>query len=355
MFKNRIEYGLALFYDAVLFLFYHNFFFFFLLLTVLVVPFASYFVTRRVWANLKVNIETDVVSITENNDVVITFITENATRFPLPAVTLDFTVYNRFYPNSEIQTVKLPVRPGKNTFTWSVSSVYAGRMCIDGKEITLRDYLGIKLFKKEWDSRAAVSVFPSLSEVIMDVVEDTFTPGNEEELNSENSSEDVTQIKQFREYVPGDRIQRINWKISLKQDSLFVKEYEREFNRSLTLLTELCRDSDNAGFLDEILTAVYSAASKLADMDIFFSIGWYDTALSQYVSEPVSNEDSLIDAFERMFLADSYTDYPAFDNYQSFEKPASSSAIYFTSVDSERAKGFEPMGIYKEKVALICL
>ncbi len=355
MLKNRIGYITAVFYAVVLFLFYHNFFFFYFLLTVLAVPFASLFVTRRVWSRLKVSIETDSVAVTESNDVVVTVITENPTHFPLPSVTLDFTVFNSFYPNDEIQSMKLPVRPGRNTFTWSVSSVYAGRMCIEGKEVILRDYLGIKLYKKEWDARAAVSVFPVLSEVIMDVVEDTFTPGSEEELNSENSSEDVTQIKQFREYVPGDRIQRINWKISLKQDSLFVKEYEREFNRSLTLLAELRRDSDDAGFLDEILTALYSAASKLVDMDIFFSIGWYDTASSQYVSEPVGNEDSLADAFERMYLADSYTGYPAFDNYQSFEKPASSSAIYFTSADSERAKSFEPMGIYKEKVALICL
>ena len=76
----------------------------------------------------------------------------------------------------------------------------------------------------------------------------------------------------LRLYAPGDRMQRVNWKISAKYDDLYVKEFELMYDRTLTLLIELRRDSDEVGFLDELITAFYSAALRLIELEITFFI-----------------------------------------------------------------------------------
>src|SRR5687767_13597757 len=44
---------------------------------------------------------------------------------------------------------------------------------------------------------------------------------------------------QHREYVPGDDLRRIDWKVWAKQDRLYVKQYEEETNLRATLVVDV--------------------------------------------------------------------------------------------------------------------
>ena len=353
--KNRISYAFILIVAVALFIFYHNFFFFYLLVITALLPILSYNVSKYVWKNIKAEIHIPVVSIGCNNSITSDFVIDNKTFFPMPSLMLKFRTENHYYPNDEIQQVTLPLRRGKNTYGWSISSVYAGRICFYGDSISMNDYLGLFRFEKEWKYENAVNVMPNQSDVIMNVIENTMTSGDEQDNDSGNSTPDVTQVKEFREYVPGDRIQMVNWKISAKHDTLYVKEFEQEYNRTLTLLVELRRDSEEIGFLDELLSAFYSAALKLMDMDIRFRIQWYDAETGRFMTEQVSDPDSLEDAIHQMYMMSSYSEYHAFEKYAEAEHGRYDMAVYFTSPSFSGYDELKRIGTYKERVALICL
>ncbi len=49
------------------------------------------------------------------------------------------------------------------------------------------------------------------------------------------------EFAQHREYVPGDDLRDIDWKVWAKQDRLYIKQYEEETNMRCTLLVDVSR------------------------------------------------------------------------------------------------------------------
>lgn len=351
---NRIAYALMLAVCTALFLFYHNFFFLYLLIAVGLLPAVSFFASKSVAAKVKASLFVPFETIGPDNDIPVEFRIENGSFLPMPDVRLEYKVQNGFYPNDEIQEIKLPLHRGMKKYEWIIKSVYAGRISIEGRKMLIRDYLGLFTFKKEWQAEASLSVIPNQSDIIMNVIGSVMTLGDDSETDSGESIEDVTQVREFREYRPGDRMQRVNWKISAKHDELYVKEFEQVFNQQLSLLVELRRDSDQVGFLDELLTAFWSAAAKLIDMDIRFSVRWYDCKAGVFRSENVEEESGLIDAVNQMYLMKSYEGYPAYEHFKGIAGN-SDAAVYFTSPSFGGYDESKKLGTFKERVTIICL
>jgi uncharacterized protein (DUF58 family) len=67
---------------------------------------------------------------------------------------------------------------------------------------------------------------------------------------------------QHREYVRGDDLRRVDWKVWGRQDRLYVKEFEEETNLRLTLLVDGSTSMDYAGSGDR--PAKYDCAATLA-------------------------------------------------------------------------------------------
>lgn len=355
MIKNRIEYGIILLVAVLLFLFYHNFFFFYLLLIAVVLAFASYAVSKKAFSGIEVRCKIPLDSVGEGNDIPVDFIINNSTPFPMPGVRLDYTVKNGFYPNNEKQEMTLPVRRGKHSFRWKISSVYAGMVLLEGEKMRMQDYLGLFVFEREWKADARITVLPNADDIIMDIVENTLVEGEENDTDASLMSEDVTQVKEFREYALGDRMQRVNWKISAKYDDLYVKEFEKLYDRTLSLLVELRRDSEEIGFLDELITAFWSAAVRLIDMEIPFRVQWYDKKAGRFCGENVNDEDTLIDSVNQIFMMQSYDGYDAFEHYKESPLGRNDSAVYFTTPGFGGIDTSKKIGTYKDKVVLIWL
>jgi len=55
------------------------------------------------------------------------------------------------------------------------------------------------------------------------------------------------EFRQHREYVRGDDLRRVDWKVWGRQDRLYVKEYEEETNLRLTLLVDGSSSMDYGG------------------------------------------------------------------------------------------------------------
>ncbi len=324
---NRIKFGFILLVEAALLIFYHNFFFFYLLLITVILAAVSIAVSIRVFSSIDVKTDIPLESVGEGNDIPVDFTVENKTPFPVPGIRLGYSVENGFYPNEEKQEMTLPVRRGKRTYRWTVSSVYAGLVTLTGSSMKMQDYLGLFVFEKEWENVSQIAVFPGSDEIVMNIVENTFSQGEENDNDSANASEDVTQIKDFRLYAPGDRMQRVNWKISAKYDDLYVKEFELMYDRTLTLLIEL---------------------------EITFFISWFDVDKGVFRQEKVDDEDTLHDALRQVFMMRSYEGYEAFIRYRESRDNKNDTAVYFTTPGFDMQSGGR-IGTYKDKVVLICL
>ena len=57
--------------------------------------------------------------------------------------------------------------------------------------------------------------------------------------SDEESGDDPSQIFEIRDYRPGDKMQKIHWKLSAKSDSLIVKEYSEPVGFAIVIFVNL--------------------------------------------------------------------------------------------------------------------
>ncbi|MCR5150424.1 MAG: DUF58 domain-containing protein [Clostridiales bacterium] len=354
-FKGVLRYSAVLLVTAFLFFFFRSFFFFYVFLISLLLPVLSFTAAKYVMNRCEFDIAAKCVQVGTGSDIPVEFKVKNSSLFPMSAVRFEYTVRNNFYPNDEVQVMTLPLRRGECYYSWSIGSVYAGRVIVSCDKIVTDDFLRIFRFEKEAGIEAGVNVFPKPSDFLMQHVETLFSGGEEQTADSLNSTEDVTKVKEFRPYRPGDRMSRVNWKISAKHDDIYVKEFEREFSRTLTLLFEIQYDSGDVGSLDEIITAVYSAAIRLIDMEYRFRIQWYDSENGAFRAEFVEETDNLDAVMEEVFLMKSYQGSKALDFYNESEHRPDDTTLYFTPYIAGSDIGENTVTVFEGRVKLIWL
>lgn len=84
---------------------------------------------------------------------------------------------------------------------------------------------------------------------------------------------DRTETFQIREYVPGDPLQQIHWKLSSKWDKLTVREPAQPLDRELTIFLEQSGQRTPAQ-TDGLLEAVTSVCQTFAENGIPFRLAW---------------------------------------------------------------------------------
>ena len=70
------------------------------------------------------------------------------------------------------------------------------------------------------------------------------------------------EFSEVREYVPGDDVKRIDWNVSARHNSLFVKEFVEENELNIYLILDLSA-SNNFGFIKSKLDLSFEVAASL--------------------------------------------------------------------------------------------
>ncbi len=94
------------------------------------------------------------------------------------------------------------------------------------------------------------------------------------EYADDKKGQDMAETFQVREYVPGDGLGQIHWKLTGKQGKLMVRDGSFPMDQSLLVYLDRFRgDLDPAG-ADALLTAVTSVCLALSEARIPFLLGW---------------------------------------------------------------------------------
>lgn len=164
-------------------------------------------------------------------------------------VFLTLRITNEFYHRESVQTFNLPL------YMWEDKQLAlpllfenCGKIRVSIEAVTTTGVLGI--FRGSILESAESKVFYIFPEKLDISVQDgkydseasrEQYPKNE----SEQKGEDAMDVSGIREYVPGDRIRDIHWKLSAKSDNdkLFIKEHVSQSGDGLRLLVELSEET----------------------------------------------------------------------------------------------------------------
>lgn len=134
---------------------------------------------------------------------------------------------------------------------------YRGEYEIGIKNFYIEDFLGIIRLRYPLLGTKKIIVNPRI--IVLDKFYISPTYLSDTQSNNEGALEDITSIKDIRDYNYGDSFKRIHWKLSAKKNELMVKNYQSSTADNISILLDFRKnqfdDEANSILEDKLIEA----------------------------------------------------------------------------------------------------
>lgn len=284
--------------------YFHSFLNLSILIIMVFLPIASIVVTKLVADWVMLEWEGPYENMSKGEEFQVRLKLMNPMYFGVMNCKLQIQVANLFYGTSRTHELRAPLRAKQGqTLTYPVTVNQSGRIEFRVMQLTLEDFFGFAAFQKSFSENFIVFVLPNQnSKVLADL--NAYMEGMTEVEESSKKGSDFSEVQDVREYQPGDRLQNIHWKLSVKKDVLMVKERVSMSSRQMFLMLEL---HDNGGdLLEEILDCTYGMCRFLIQNQVPLSICWWSQNTQELMVWRVDYADMLEEGFRMMFFESLY-------------------------------------------------
>ncbi len=305
--------------------FYQQAFFFLLVVLEVCLPVFSYFLTRYCFYRLTPSVSIKPSATAKGESARLILQLHNPTRIPLPSAMVTLSFRSLFYGENDEASHILSLRAHcDNTLMFPVKLTKCGIYETALSRIQGFDFLHLFCFQKDLDITSQIRVLPDVLPV-KERHEALYSEGFDEFEESGKSGNVSSNVTDIREYRPGDRLQKIHWKLSSKIDKLMVKENEATSTNEFFLLMELFQPSKEAcketpallNALDNAVEETWAVALELLQAGEIFVFAVYSISREDFVMSTIRSREDLENAFFEAFYEPIYdTEDLALDIYE---------------------------------------
>lgn len=195
---------------------------------------------------------------------------------------------------------------GRASRTWvELEAPHAGEMhvrrllhlrCAGGYEYRMRrvrvyDWTGLLFLGRRVTGRQVTHLLPAVHEVPLKIsasVRGFF--GEAEVYDDVRGGHDASETFRIREYIPGDRLQNIHWKLTAKTGELMVREHSQPKGCPIVLLLGAQDGRERDEQFDRFLQIAASLSFALMDAECPHIVSWYDSGEERAVRTRVDDE-----------------------------------------------------------------
>ncbi len=279
MLRNKVRYLLLLVLVGVLSVLYNIYYMGIILLTVIAMPFLMFGLLSYLYGKVKAEM-VSVVHIANKRDAIpITVQLTNPSIFPIINLKI-YISYKNGYSDQRFKKsflISLDYRT-RTSVICNLFSEYAGNLDITLEGIRIYDYMKLFSLKKKIKNQLKVAVLPYYYEL-----EENYISNNTRLIESDNysplkSGDDPSEVFAIREYREGDRLQRIHWKLSMKQKQLMIKEFSDPLNCSVLIFVNLSvpEAESKLHFVDAIMECALSLSYTFIAKGQMHYFSWFD-------------------------------------------------------------------------------
>ena len=167
----------------------------------------------------------------------------------------------------------------------SVSGVHCGTVDFNIKRCKISDMLKIFTMKVKSkdkflsDKNCTVTILPDYIPLENEIANYADMGLESDEYSKTQKGDDPSEIFDIRDYVEGDKLNRIHWKLSAKQDKTMVKDYSLPIANSIVLMIDLAKadgKADELTLFDSVVETAASVSEYLLENDINFNVAISD-------------------------------------------------------------------------------
>ena len=303
MLKRRIACGLLILAALILYFFDNETVTLALLLAIIILPAVSIGLLALSGKNLTVRMGDSPV-VGERPTMRLTI--ENPGIMPVANAELEVVCEN--LRTGETDSTVIQVSPGpksKKEIDFEVLSGHAGRYRVNVTDAVMWDPLMLAKKDVKCEDSKFITVMPELFETHLTYASDAALLENDRSAESRRGL-DPGDVRGIREYVPGDPVRNIHWKLSEKIDKMLVKELGTPItDQLLVILGSAGERSSDPEALEAIASVYVSLLNTLRLDSTSLTAAWTDAITGQAVFKKISDED------EMNLAADEYLASPA--------------------------------------------
>ena len=189
--------------------------------------------------------------------------------------TLRLAWENAFTGEGEARRVRL--RRGEGSVPLAIPAVHCGLLRLRADECLLTDPLGLFTRRLSAAAQAECEILPRAQRVELQLSETPDSPDESRRWSLLRAGADPSESFRIRDYVPGDSLRQIHWKLSEKLDRTLVREPGLPVREQLGLLFESAALPDAAVSpedADRALELLAGLCRTLCREELLFSIFW---------------------------------------------------------------------------------
>ena len=301
--RRLAGWGLIILFALIMYLFSNETVTLALLAAVIIVMPASYLLLKFTGKNFAVSIIEPKPGAEKSS---FTLYMKNGGLLPVASAEMEASCANLRTGESDLLSINKSIRPrGTVKIPVEVTPGNAGRYVFSVSPVRITDPLGLWGKTVECEDAEYITFLPDIFDMQLIPAASAAMP--ESDRQSEKSRGSVSgDMTGIREYVPGDPVRNIHWKLSEKTDRMLVKELGVPATDRLLLILDSAADIAQDPIALNTVAAVYSSLIRaLRQNDFVFSVAWTDPDTGEAVIRRIENEEDEASA------ADEYLAVPA--------------------------------------------
>lgn len=302
-----ITYILLLGINIFMLFFLRNYFNLMFLAALIIAPFFSFIIGFFLCRNIELSLS--AASLVENrrNEFQFSIHIDNPSILFANNCIVFVTVSNELFGEKTTHSINIPVNPFmESKVDYPVKSFHCGVITVSADSVCIFDLFNLFRFNRNLSITREIPVFPD-EKIIDDTFNMDFSEGYNNLEESTIKGNDTSDVSEIREYIPGDKLQNIHWKLSAKKDILMVKERVSLTSTQLLFYIELADLKDQT--LDMILDYAYGIGIYLCRETIPYTFLWYSVKRQECRSHLILNLEDLKEGLCEILYESPFANY----------------------------------------------
>ncbi len=252
-------------------------------------------------AGCQVQMQIPVPVAEKKGEISVKFSLSGGRKFFLGGCRVLLKIENLTEKVSQKKKISLGISAGKEpSIVYNLRASTCGRIRVETEKVLVYGPFHLFCRKKASHQSETLTFLPEIHEAYVSVSRGTrFFAGETDDYEPKAAGQDHSQIYQIREYRPGDRLQMIHWKLTARNNELYVKEASEPVSYSVGLFMDLCQIEKTGTFGTEgMIESILSLSNALLEENCHHFICWYDAEDKHLIKKKIDQIEHIYEATE---------------------------------------------------------
>nr|MBP3597868.1 DUF58 domain-containing protein [Eubacterium sp.] len=297
--KHVLEFWVLFGINGVMLWFFRGYFYLVIAVAMLLLFLYAMISVHVVKKHVTISVQMPGTTLPKGTKFFVKITIRNQCFLPLVKGKLSLRVGNDFIGEPQELDLILPVNgKGEDSTLLPLSSSYVGKVVVCAERFELEDMLGLHSVVLPLSLEEHIYILPEgMMEEELDL--NAYQAGMAEAEESKLKGNDFSDVSEVREYIPGDAMKNIHWKLSAKKDVLMVKERLRMSTGKLLMVVAL--DVEKPEQLDQTVERVYGLGCQLIRRQVPVTIFWWSGRNNEICQASAESEYEWQEAIIQLF------------------------------------------------------